>query len=457
MLGHDVDLKEVQSKLAGWLKQKMPRAENLSISDPERSGAGFANVSISFKLIWEEDEQQKNDSLLFRGAGKSDPVYPDFKLDRQFNVMRCLKDSDVPVPEVYWMESSDTLFGFPFYIMGKIDGDVPSEFPPYHSFGVCYDATPEKRARMWFNTIEAMAKVHKVEWKKAGLSFLGVPGPGTGPIDREMEYWDMFLNWAKEEEQPVIETAYDWLMENRYEPERVTLCWGDARLPNAMFNEKGDILAVLDWDMAILSDPESDLAFIMMLDFLLSEGTDVPRLEGFPEKEETVQYYEKLTGWKVKNLFYNEVFSAFRSSVVVLKVQKSLQKMGIELPGDDPILNNMCTRKLAELLGLPAPGVAKTDITNTQDLAGLVQFNITGPCGGNWYIKADKGEATRQKGTVENPDVTVTVSFQDWDAVIKGEMNRFNAWTSGKIKIKGDQALYQQLENMIDRAWKTEI
>jgi hypothetical protein len=36
-------------------------------------------------------------------------------------------------------------------------------------------------------------------------------------------------------------------------------------------------------------------------------------------------------------------------------------------------------------------------------------------------------------------------------------MNRFNAWTSGKIKIKGDQALYQQLENMIDRAWKTEI
>ncbi|MCP4577656.1 MAG: phosphotransferase family protein, partial [Deltaproteobacteria bacterium] len=117
------------------------------------------------------------------------------------------------------MEPSDTIFGFPFYIMGKIEGDVPSEFPPYHSFGVCLDASPEKRARMWFNTIGAMAKVHKVDWKKQGLSFLGVPEPGTGPLDQELAYWEMYLNWAREEKQPVLAAGYDWLMENRYTPD----------------------------------------------------------------------------------------------------------------------------------------------------------------------------------------------------------------------------------------------
>ncbi len=456
MLGHDVDLNEVQSKLVGWLEQKMPQAKKMILSDLERSGAGFANVSIAFKLNWEENGQQKNEALIFRGSGKSDPVYPDFKLERQFRTMKCLQHTYVPVPKVYWMESADTLFGFPFYIMGRINGDVPSEFPPYHSFGVCYDATPEKRARMWFNTIEAMTKVHKVDWKKEGLSFLGVPGPGTGTLDQEMKYWRTYLDWAKEEDQPLLETTYDWLMENRYEPERVTLCWGDARLPNTMFNETGDVRAVLDWDMAILSDPESDLAFIMLLDFLLSEGTDVPRLEGFPENSETVKYYEKLTGWKVKNLHYNEVFAAFRSAVVVLKVQKLLQKMGIDLPGDDPIMDNMCTRKLAELLGLPAPGKARAKVSRVEDIKGSVQFNLTGDGGGNWYILIDKGDATRLKGTVDSPDATITVSAQDWAAVMKGEMNRFNAWTSGKIKMEGDRVLYQQLEDIIDRAWKTE-
>ncbi len=46
--------------------------------------------------------------------------------------------------------------------------------------------------------------------------------------------------------------------------------------------------------------------------------------------------------------------------------------------------------------------------------------------------------------------------YLDWAAVMNGEMNRFNAWTSGKIKMDGDRVLYQQLEDVIDRAWKTE-
>jgi aminoglycoside phosphotransferase (APT) family kinase protein len=104
-----------------------------------------------------------------------------------------------------------------------------------------------------------MADVHKLDWRRLGLSFLGVPPDDTGPLDRELAYWAHYLAWAKEEPQPILEAALAWLGANRYAPERVTLCWGDARLPNTMFGPYGDVVAVLDWDMAVLGDPEWDL------------------------------------------------------------------------------------------------------------------------------------------------------------------------------------------------------
>ena len=137
MLAHDVDLEEVQPKLKDWIQKKMPQAQNISISDMERSGAGFTSVSLSFTLSWQENGEQKSEGMVFRGAGKADPVYPDPKLERQFRVMKCLQDTKVPVPKVYWLEMDESMFGFPFYLMDRLDGVVPSEFPLYHSFGIC--------------------------------------------------------------------------------------------------------------------------------------------------------------------------------------------------------------------------------------------------------------------------------------------------------------------------------
>jgi aminoglycoside phosphotransferase (APT) family kinase protein/putative sterol carrier protein len=453
MLSHDVDLADVQATLVGWLQQKMPEARNLSISDLERSGAGFANVSIPFQLSWEEAGQQRSAGMFFRGAGKSDPVFPDFKLERQFRIMRCLQDTNVPVPRVYWMEMDESLFGFPFYIMSKIDGVVPSEYPTYHSFGICHDASPEQRARMWWGTLEAMANVHKLDWKRLGLSFLGVLANGTGPLDQELDYWEHYLDWAREEPQPILRASLDWLRGHRYAPARVSLCWGDARLPNTMFSPSGNVLAVLDWEMAILGDPECDLAFMIALDWLLSEGTGVPRLEGFPEKEETVKRYEELTGWKVENFSYNEVLATFRVGTIVLRVQKNLQKMGVALPGEDPILDNFCTRRLADLLHLPAPGASKTETIGKEALSGTVQLHLTGPGGGDWYIVASRGQAIRREGRAENPDATVTVMAEDWAAIQRGDMNPFTAWTSGRLQITGDDLLYRQLADIIAKAW----
>jgi aminoglycoside phosphotransferase (APT) family kinase protein/putative sterol carrier protein len=454
MLSHDVDLADLKPKLLEWLQEKMPQARDLCISDMERSGAGFTNVSIPFTLSWQEAGQSRTEGMLFRGAGTSDPVYPDPKVEKQFRVMRCLQDTDVPVPQVFWLEKDQSLFGYPFYIMSKIEGIVPSEFPPYHSFGICYDANPEQRAKMWRETLEAMARIHRLDWESLGLSFLGVPGSGTDPLDRELAYYAHYLNWVKEDPQPVLEASLEWLKQNRYAPERVTLCWGDARLPNAVFSPNGDLRAVLDWDMAILGDPESDLTFMLALDWFLSEGTDVPRLEGFPDQRETIAYYQELTGWRVQHLFYNEVFATLRAGIIILSVQKNLLKMGVDLPGEDPLLDNPCTRRLAGLLDLPAPGRSGKQITRNEEVSGTVQVHLTGPGGGDWYIVAEKGQVTRHEGRAPEPDATLIVPAEDWAAIQRGDLNPFNAWTTGKIQVEGNDTLYRQLADRIARFWK---
>ena len=451
MLSHDVDLAALQPQLIAWLQHKMPEARELSITDVERSGAGFTNVSIPFTLRWTQAGQPKSAGMLFRAPATSAPVYPDFKLERQFRVMQCLQGTNVPVPRVYWMERDARVLGFPFYLMERIDGVVPSEYPPYHSFGVCYEAAPAQRAKMWWGTLHAMASIHTLDWRRLGLAFLGVPPEGSGALDRELEYWEHYLEWAREERQPILEASLAWLQRQRYAPARITLCWGDARLPNTMFSPEGDVLAVLDWDMAILSDPESDLAFMIVLDWLLSEGTGVPRLEGFPSKEETIRHYEGLTGWRVENFFYNEVFATFRAALVVLRVQKNLQKMGIALPGEDPIRDNFCTRRLAALLDLPAPSAATKGIAGKAAVSGILQVHLTGPGGDDWYVIVENGRTTRHHGTAARPDAAVTVSADDWAAIQRGETNPFNAWTSGRLTVAGDHALYQQLADVIAR------
>lgn len=204
-----------------------------------------------------------------------------------------------------------------------------------------------------------------------------------------------------------------------------------------------------DWEMAYLGDPESELGWYFFLDWQMSEGSGIPILEGTPGREDTIQRYEELTGWKVKHMLYQDVLAALRYGVIFLKIQKNFGKLGVARPSEDIETNNICTRRLASLLDLPAPGPPERQLTRMEDVTVTVQFHLTGPGGSDWYIVSDKGKGSRHEGTVENPNVTMTISAKDWAAIQSGEMDRIHAWTGGKLKIAGDMGLLMQLEPII--------
>jgi len=360
---------QLHERLQAWLAAKMLGAPDVILSSLTKPSIGFSNDTLVCYVTFASGGEERREDLVVRLEPADFQIFPEYDLRGQARIMQCLAGTDVPVPNVRWIEEDAGVAGRAFYVMDRIAGEVPSEVPPYHAAGVFADAAPQERTRMWWSGIETLARVQAVDWRGqeegrgkeegGGLSFLGVPPEGTPSVRPQLEYYERMLDWAEEAEepQPVLRAAQRWLRENECESERVALCWGDSRLPNLIY-QGAEVAAVLDWEMAFLGDPEADLAWWLFMDWFASGGYDLARLEGMPGREETVARYEELTGRPVRNLFYNEVFAGMRFGVIMVRVAAMMRHRGLPLPVPDFASNNPATRKLAEMLELPPPGVA---------------------------------------------------------------------------------------------------
>ncbi len=352
-----LDLDKIAAGLAPWLRGKFPDADDVRVENLERPSLGLSNDTALFDAVRVQGGQEVRKRLVARIMPTDRFVFPEYDLAQQYRVMQCLAKTDVPVPKMLWFEEDPSILGTPFFVMEAVTGEAPSDVPPYHSaVGMCFELSPAERARLWWSGIEALARVHRVDWRGVGLDFLGDPSDPRDAMERELKVWLDYFEWARDEEpQPVLDAGAKWLQENLPTPARMTLCWGDARLPNMLFRDL-EVVAVLDWEMAFIGDPIADLAWWLFLDWNHSDGYGIPRLEGFPSREETIARYEELTGTKVENLHYYEAFGAFRFGAIMAKMAQIMRAAGIPMPTEDFASNNPCTHRLADLLGLPRPG-----------------------------------------------------------------------------------------------------
>jgi aminoglycoside phosphotransferase (APT) family kinase protein len=354
------DLERDRDRLTQWLEARLPDARKLRVSElraPQTSG--FSNDTLLFDLAYEQDGDGRRQALVVRIQPTGFQVFPDYDMGLQFRTMQLLARTDVPVPEVYWLEADDhDLLGAPFYVMAQVRGRVPPDNPPYHVDGWVTEATPAEREAIWLAGFECMARIHRLDYEAVGFGFLDDPARGATPLDQQLAYYDRFLHWAaRGREHPTVEAAFDWLKKHRPSGEPTVLSWGDARIGNIIFDGTRPA-AVLDWEMVCLGSPEQDVAWQIFLDRHHSEGVEHPRLPGFPSYEDTLDYYSKLSGFAVKNLHYYQVFAGFRFAVIMMRLAQQMAEYGVMTADAARAfeLDNIVTRLLARLLGLPAPG-----------------------------------------------------------------------------------------------------
>ena len=94
---------------------------------------------------------------------------------------------------------------------------------------------------------------------------------------------------------------------------------------------------------------------------------------------------------------------------------------------------------------------AMPSVYNPAAGAGLTktyQWNITGEQAGKWAFRIVNGNGELIPGGVDKPDVTITVSDNDWIAITEGKLDATQAFMSGKLKITGDMMLAMRLQSL---------
>ena len=175
------------------------------------------------------------------------PPYPKSAHDvlREARLLRAMARTDVPVPNVLAICEDPSIIGVPFYVMERLDGLVYTDRTPPQ-----LDA-PDERRRVAGELVDALVKLHAVDWKAAGLQDFGRP---AGYLERQLRRFADLLEMYRSREIPALDRLTVWLRDNRPEASEVAIVHGDFRLGNVMFGARAParLIAIFDWEMATL-------------------------------------------------------------------------------------------------------------------------------------------------------------------------------------------------------------
>lgn len=338
--------------LTAWLAPRLPGTRDLRVRVEVPEGLGFSHETLLVDVYGRQAGADRHRRLVVRVAPTGYRVLPASRLEEEFRVLRALRGSDVPVPDVLDLEPDPGLLGAPFYAMEHVAGWVPPDLPSYHRPGGPLAALDEAgRAAVWWGGVEVLHRVHRLDVAALGLSGLRHSPHGPSGLTAQLDYYEAHMDHFGAKGEPVVAEALRALRSALPpEPREPGLVWGDARLGNLLFSGVAPV-AVLDWEMVFLGPGEADLAWYLYLDRHLSEGVGAPRLPGLPGRAETVRRYEELSGRSVAaHLDWYEVFAGFRFALITARVGRLLVEHGLVASEADLPLARNAARLLARTL-----------------------------------------------------------------------------------------------------------
>jgi aminoglycoside phosphotransferase (APT) family kinase protein len=352
------DPEVTRTRLESWLATRLAGAGDIRVSAVQTPATnGFSAETLLFDARWRgPGASAHHQRLVAKVAPTGFQIFPEPRFAEQYRLLKILAGTPIAVPEVHWYESDPAVLGAPFYVMDKVDGDVPTDMPPYHQDGWVTRISPAERERIWWAGVEVLAQVHGLDVDALGLGFVDQPSFGPTGLRQRLGYYEHYLNWGYDGTVPVAQEALRWLRAHQpAETGQPVLLWGDARIGNIIYSG-GEAAAVLDWELATLGQPEEDLAWFLCLDRHHSEGVGAARLPGFPDRAETIARYERITGRTMRDMAYYEILSGFKFAVVMARIGQLFIAYDLVPADNDFPYNNTATQLLAKILGLPPPG-----------------------------------------------------------------------------------------------------
>jgi aminoglycoside phosphotransferase (APT) family kinase protein len=245
-------------------------------------------------------------------AGAGDPT----SLDQEYAVYERLGQTGIPHARVLWFESDPAKAPRPFYLRERIEGSW--QVPGYGR----RDAEGARgRLAAAQEHMRALAVVHDADWQAAGLGdVLGAPAAAEDALPHYVRLQLGRLATFGGEPQPLLREGAEFLLANAPPAGRISLCKGTNGMGEEVFRD-GRIVAMSDWEEAIIGDPASDLAMVQgFTEPIECEGETIWNLEAalafyndharVPVSLDNVRFYQ------LARLFGRMVMFAYTTTVV---------------------------------------------------------------------------------------------------------------------------------------------
>jgi aminoglycoside phosphotransferase (APT) family kinase protein len=215
-------------------------------------------------------------------------------VEREYRILRALPDTAVPVPRARLLCEDPSIIGTAFYVMDHVEGRVITNV-------TLPGLSPAERRAIYTDYARVGAQLHAVDYKACGLGDFGKP---EGYVTRQLDRWSKQYLASKTEENADMDELMSWLGTHLPANDETAIVHGDYRIGNTILHAtEPRIVAVLDWELATLGHPLSDLAYACMYYRIPTSnegsgglaGVDIAAL-GIPDEQEFVELYCKFSG-----------------------------------------------------------------------------------------------------------------------------------------------------------------
>ncbi|MEU8530139.1 phosphotransferase family protein [Streptomyces sp. NPDC048629] len=264
-------------------------------------------------------------------------------MGREYRVMSALRDTSVPVPQTYGFCDDLDVLGAPFYVMAQCAGT------PYRLASQLAPLGEERTRLISSRLVDTLVALHQVDPAAVGLAGFGRP---EGYLERQVRRWRKQLDASYSRDLPAADELHRRLAAAIPKESGSGIVHGDYRLDNLLVDDEDRATAVLDWEMATLGDPLSDLALMVVYNRLgevVGDDAGVSTVAGAPgylSETETIERYAAGSGRDLSGFGFHLGLAAFKLAVIIEGIHyrhRSGQTVGdgFETLGDaiDPLLD----------------------------------------------------------------------------------------------------------------------
>jgi len=222
---------------------------------------------------------------------------------RQARLMRALRGSGVPVPEVRWEDAGDPPDVPPLFVMSFVPGT--SLEPLFDRDGD--DDAPVVAARMR-DAAATMAAMHALGPDAIGLAAEPVVSP-----DAEVDRWCRLLETVDPELAPGWGDVARALRAQVPTALAPALVHGDFRLGN-LLAVGASVTAVVDWEIWTVGDPRVDVGWFLVNADPATYRRSTPYAGQLPSPRELLDVYTAARGCAVPEIAWFEALACFKST-----------------------------------------------------------------------------------------------------------------------------------------------